>query len=447
MAKLVYPIELAWKGSWGAWEAFRELIQNALDAADDGGEIKVWRANNGTIHIVTTPDVMTRGDLVLGATSKHGSNARGRKGEGMKIAMMTLVRLGCAVKVRTGAEIWTPRVEAQEAWGGKECLVIETKSAPNFAGVKIEIDGFSREAFDQSLALILDSRIPGTRIPAKTINTSDGTLLDDPVLAGKLFVGGLYVCDLAQAFSAPFVYGFDFRPDRLELDSDRKLADPWTTRYRIGKMIEAAFQTLSPSIAYDLLRVESFETKQIAQYADSNSALVTALTAEHDRRHGSGALAASTESEARQGSHVGLTIPVIGELAKLIQHARPLDRAIESAARGAKRVFDRSELTGDERTRLDRVEELASFLGTEPIQMTVVEFWRPSTQGECQGQEIRIARSALESDIDAIRVLIHEYAHRVTGAQDGTQEHIQAIEFTGAKIVAGLMSQRATLRR
>lgn len=444
MAKLVYPIETAWKGNWGPWEALRELIQNALDAADGGDTIKMWMAKNGTINIVTEGHAMTRSDLVLGASSKRDGSKRGRKGEGLKIAALTLVRLGCRMTIRTGDEIWTPIVEPQEAWGGKECLVIETrKNGSPFNGVKIEIDGFSRESYDHALTRVVDARI-SPNLPAKMINVDSSTLFVDPKFAGLLFVGSLFVADLSKAFGQPMVYGFNFDPSVIELDSDRKLADPWTLRYQIGRLMADALKQIPISQAYDALSVESFEAIQFGEMAPTWDPIHVLLTEEHDRRHGNGALAAHAVVDQVAAAQVGAKAVITSKaIAASIGNIRPLAKAIETAAKGAKRRFDRSELDKDAVEMIDMLEGLrygkARLGDHHPI--NVVEFWSEKTAGMCDLETgaIYMCRESLLSREMAIATYVHEIAHARSKARDGEPEHIRAIEEINAVIIVGLL--------
>ena len=439
MAKLKYPISFNYR-NWGPWEALRDLIQNTLDAGDAGDKIKVWRSANGTINLVNEGTALTRGDLVLGESSKRGSKMRGRKGEGMKIACLALVKMGCAVKIRTGEEIWIPRAEDLPEFGGKTCLVIETKAATPFPGVKIEIDGFSREAFDQAMSLIIDNRIPGAAKPAKIVKTTSGSVIVDPNFAGKLFVGGLFVADLSRAVDQPFVYGFNYDPDRLELDSDRKLADPWVLRYAIGSAMEDAMKAVPIEQAYDTLRVESFESEQLAKSLESGSGLVSNLMFEHQRRFGADSIPVASEDQAVQAANVGIKVHVAGKgLAAIASLLQPFDDRINNANQGPKRTYDRSELTNDEIDMIAYLDALVVKIGlTYPI--SIVDFWSPGIAGQCSltTKRIALARRILNDRAECVATLVHEIAHGESQARDGTAEHIRSMESLFARLIVAL---------
>ena len=92
-----------WRQDWGEWEAIRDIVQNALDEAESyqyGYDAKgLWIADKGKGVAIA--------DFLLGPPKLKPDYARGKFGEGMKIAALALLRKGYSVKVETvGREIW-----------------------------------------------------------------------------------------------------------------------------------------------------------------------------------------------------------------------------------------------------------------------------------------------------------------------------------------------------
>ena len=50
-------------------------------------------------------------------------------------------------------------------------------------------------------------------------------------MPGKVFVNGLYVCDYE-----PYTYGYDFKPESIRLDRDRKMVSDFDLRWMASKM-------------------------------------------------------------------------------------------------------------------------------------------------------------------------------------------------------------------
>lgn len=437
MAKLELTINVNWK-QWGAWEAIRDLVfQNPLDAADNGDTIAIVRSPSGKITATNTGSHLTRQDLILGVSSKEGRNSRGHKGEGMKIAIATLVRLGCKVQIASGDEVWTPTIEVSEKFGGAPLLTINTRSRPFANNVQVTIEGIGDEAWKDCLSRVIDSRVMGAAIPETKFSTAYGEVIADPAFAGRVFVGSLYVCDLKEENAA---FGYNFKPSVIELDSDRKLADPWTLKHAIGRMFEDLSGKIDNAKLYDLFRQEGFESRAIVDNYYSSPALAAGIAAEHTKRTGQTFAAATAEQSASAG-FVGLAAPVVGSaIAKLVGQVNPLDIAIKTRAKGPKLLLDRSELTADSLKNLDHAVAVLNRFVTLPV-IQPCDFWLAGTMGEANLEtgEIRIARHVLDSLRDTIATLIHEYAHVHMQAGDGDAAHQRCVENTAALVIAGLM--------
>src|SRR3990167_4454619 len=86
--------------SWSLWMGVRELIQNYLDACDDGytGEMTFSMkrdGSTGTLRLFNRGASLSLQNLIMGGTGKlAGSGRRGTHGEGMELAFLSLWRIG-----------------------------------------------------------------------------------------------------------------------------------------------------------------------------------------------------------------------------------------------------------------------------------------------------------------------------------------------------------------
>lgn len=86
--------------NWGPWEAFRELVCNAMDADPTGTIIDYPSPDTATIYTRTAPTFYEC--CVVGEGSKApGESTIGQFGEGLKLAALTAVRAGGSLSVRT----------------------------------------------------------------------------------------------------------------------------------------------------------------------------------------------------------------------------------------------------------------------------------------------------------------------------------------------------------
>jgi len=84
---------------WGEWEAVREIIQNGLDETEQIPELIIDKVNNRTIIADKGQGINFNQLVLLGKTEKDGENSRGRFGEGIKIALIVLTRMGYKVRI------------------------------------------------------------------------------------------------------------------------------------------------------------------------------------------------------------------------------------------------------------------------------------------------------------------------------------------------------------
>ena len=215
---------------WGFWEATRELAQNALDHADKTGEkIHVGFHRPTKKLLITSANCkLSLSSLVLGVSDKTDDDAiRGKFGEGYKLALLVLVRLGLDVKVYNQNEVWVPCFEYDSELD-TELLTIkvypkDTKSKD----VIFAIGGTTRE-----MASKIKNRLIIDREASIGFKTDYGTILTEERFKGKIFAGGLYICTPELDLE----HGFDFDPEHVELGRDRGLIDSFNIQWLASKM-------------------------------------------------------------------------------------------------------------------------------------------------------------------------------------------------------------------
>lgn len=211
---------------WGMKEAVRELIQNALDSsspfvyefiettsADDAGKTFMLRLNSEFSYL--SPQT-----LLLGATSKaDDKDAIGSFGEGYKIALLVLTRLGYDTGVLNRDKLWTPRFKFNKEFGC-EVLVIDETDLPNKVnnGLTFQVCGLSEEDVD---AVVKSCIRMQDHIGAIKQTTMGDILLERP---GELYVGGLFICETEMEF------GYNVKPEHIRLERDRQTVDSWDLR-------------------------------------------------------------------------------------------------------------------------------------------------------------------------------------------------------------------------
>lgn len=201
---------------WGLAEAIRELIQNALDSEspfiyefipDDGR----WALSLTSEFTTLTPQT-----LLLGATSKADADGKiGSFGEGYKLALLVLTRLGHDVEMRNGSLLWKPRFRYSSTFGDDLLVIDETALAERHSGLTFLVRGLTETDIDAVRASCLRMQEHVGQIR----QTEFGDILFDH--PRKLYVGSLYICDTEMN------YGYNIKPKYLRLERDRQTVSNW----------------------------------------------------------------------------------------------------------------------------------------------------------------------------------------------------------------------------
>lgn len=241
VSKCELTISTSYVPDWTYVEAFRELFQNAIDNEIENPKNKMgfeFSCNDGIgiMRISNKTSVLEIKSLLLGCSTKRDdTNTIGKHGEGYKIAFMVLLREGKKIKVYNyGArEIWEVKLVKSKKFKGEliPTVLIEKeaiwKRVPN-NNLIIEVTGVTEDEYSEIVHRNLNLRhtesikIPGVgRILTDTKNES-----------GNIYVSGLYICNHKE-----FKYGYDFEPNMIELDRDRKLVRDFDLKWNTSTLL------------------------------------------------------------------------------------------------------------------------------------------------------------------------------------------------------------------
>ncbi len=207
---------------WTPANALREIVQNCLDSPstfeyDLSGDSLIFTSKGTKLHQST---------LLLGNSTKRDDiNTVGGKGEGYKLACVILLREGHDVVIRNGDLIWTPQFEYSELFEAEVMVFVETSGSGN--DLTFEISGATQDLIDEVKedCLYLQTDL------GRVWEGSRGRVFPD--IHGKLYVGGLFVCNYSG-----MKYTYDFKPQYLPLNRDRKSVDGWKLTENTTKLLE-----------------------------------------------------------------------------------------------------------------------------------------------------------------------------------------------------------------
>lgn len=288
--KYVFPITPNYVANWDTWSAIRELLQNAMDARDAGGECpELHYCNDRKELTITSPkERLSRRSLLLGETGKGDQkNQRGEFGEGYKLALVVLCRQGMDVEIQTGGERWTPNFAPSEDFDGANVLHIRIEPhEPAFDGIRFTINNVEPESWE----LVCKRFIP--EVP-------NDTILKSP---GDIYCGGIYVTHIQT-----LLRGYNFAPHRLTMNRDRsvvadfdiKLQTAWLWRDRAEQ---------HPLELSSLLKVDAPDVEHI-DFVPAKPAEV--IVKDFEKTYGEGTVPVDSQKELDQVRQAGYRAQIV----------------------------------------------------------------------------------------------------------------------------------------
>lgn len=204
--------------NWGLWEAIREIIQNGQDSEKEGNLLSIRYDSLKQILTITNEGAeLDIQSLVLGNSIKSSPEAIGKYGEGYKLALVVLLRLGKDITITSDDEIWKPSFKESETFS-TEVLTIEINSNEKTNKVEFKINNISNEEYQflciRSLRLLKETK---PRKKLKEIECDYGKIILNDDLKGNFYVEGLFVQN-----DENFKYSYNFNVNEVDLDRDRK---------------------------------------------------------------------------------------------------------------------------------------------------------------------------------------------------------------------------------
>lgn len=297
--KFTLPISPEYVAHWGLWEAVREIYQNALDEQTHDPSCTAvieYDAELNNIHIATTKGFLSPESLVLGKTSKRkDSKQRGKFGEGYKLALLVLSRLGLDVEVYTHGERWIPKLEYDDVFNSVVLNIhTETFGAKN-DGVEFLIMGVDVHQWEDI---------------KKNIRPDDefySTVLEKLEEKGRIYIGGLYVSTAKE-----FHCGYAFATGKIKLDRDRGMVNGFDLAYETSNL----WTSRGGQKASELLEAEAPDVRYVESHATASAPLVTYHSTYFWDKHGTSAVPVSNQEEIERASKAGIKWVLVPETIK-----------------------------------------------------------------------------------------------------------------------------------
>ncbi len=216
---------------WGTWEAVRELMQNCKDSHDKGNKGYVrYETTTRKLSIVNEGAKLERSTLLMGGSTKRDDDTQiGCHGEGYKVALTALMRLGKPVYIHNDDELWVPSIRHDDTFNA-DVVTITISEAPRTTGsIHVVVEDIEEDEMMEIINRVLFlgyglDQGDGTMYydivdsyPLTVYSNDVGTIL---ATTGDLYVRGLYVGKLPHK---DWPLGFNFND--LKLNRDRDVPD------------------------------------------------------------------------------------------------------------------------------------------------------------------------------------------------------------------------------
>ncbi len=427
---------------WSVEDAIRELYQEYRDAATEGHWAQCkYLPGSEKFRIKIDDKVLPRESLLQGFSTKRGNEKLvGEKGEGYKLALLVLTREGYEVWIKTGDEIWRPRFEISKQFGAETLVIEVTKTKSPYKGTQVEVRGISPDSWEAMRHRFLDMADVDED---KVVSLGNGgRVLLGERFCSKLYVGGIFVQDLPDKYTC----GFDFSPEYISLDRDRKSADVYDVRYRVKDALRVLLnnEVITPQKAYELLESGEGESKAF-EYEFGASEFGESVSAYFEERYGDAAIPVSSLTEAKELEHYGKRGVVVNKsIIEVIESNRGSYTARKEAFDSKYEIVQLHDLTDEEKEVFFAAHNLIhDAIGLDGVNVVAGVFSDDRLLGTCKGShaEIALSREALADFPTCLRILVHEAAH-LGGGEDASRTHKEAEIDIYIKMVDGLRRSR-----
>lgn len=246
---------------WDYSNAMRELIQNGIDqeVIDKDNKFKIeYDSDRNVVRFINTKSKLNINTLLLGASTKSNNEETvGQFGEGYKIAALVLNRIGKTFTVfnNNAKQRWDSRFKNSEKWRSKLLAFYISDIEPIEDGLVIEVGNVSYSEYEQLGEIWLDFYEDDD---IEKIETSYGTIL--PNNPGKVYVSGLSI-----DYHGDLKYGYNFKPQYINLERDRKTCDSWNAKIYTTRMISEALLNgdIEPEIVTKMIEKDCDDTYQM----------------------------------------------------------------------------------------------------------------------------------------------------------------------------------------
>jgi hypothetical protein len=417
MPEIKFPVTLDYVSDWGPWEVTRELATNALDS-DPG--FRMGKTEDGTLWIEDSGDNLAIRHLLFGVSEK-GAGSIGQFGEGMKLAILVLTRMGLQAHIYSGGKhLWNTRARMQGEQVFK--VVWEAASEPR-RGTRIEIPNWPHETYEERFLRPGDPRIIHTDPFGRSILEQE---------CPDLFVRGVWVQKPRRE------YAFGYNLTEVDMNRDRGVVDAWQANFEIGKLWASVIDT--QLLERFWRAVKDGMGERGCQMYGLEIANRRGMKHAFQAVYGHDAVLQTSPEMGREAKHRGASPVTAAEvggygLRDLVADLVGTDAQHVAQIEGKEKVYLPDKKLAEAQVKALKVlRRLARRVGFSGKILGYV--LPPDVRGEAHEDSIRISVDRLGDVEKAIATWLYEQARVEYDTSDATAEHVDAVADVAARVIA-----------
>lgn len=285
MARHKMSLSVEYVSDWGVQEALRELFQNSIDHGD--WEYKLFKSR---IELRSKNTSLDNATLLLGH-SRKSEGAIGKFGEGFKLACLVLTRLGKRVTIDTANEVWRPKLINSRTYKTQQLVFDTTSSLTKMSDLVFTIEDLTELELEELKHLNLH-----VNVTAAYFCSDKGIVIEDR--PGDIFVNGLFVAHMEG-----YKFGYNFKPQHLSLDRDRRLVRDFDVQW-LTTQIWKDHENFD--LILDMIKKELPDVKYLDSFIySSKQGLADEAAKAFVTEHGAEAIPVTSQSDLRQAQEAG----------------------------------------------------------------------------------------------------------------------------------------------
>ncbi len=400
---------------WGEVEAVKEFVQNVVYAKSILGDTISITHDGEYAIIANKPSGFSKGSLLIGESQQSGvSGAPGEYGEGAKVAMSVLRRMGKECLVQTNGFTVKPELEPSSLDNTVNTLVFYIEDTEDNDGTSVKVQ-CSKETLDKAVG----SFAVLTGVDEEL--TKKDTMLPSGI-SNSIYVNGVLVTTVESLRSYNFTKTELMNRDRTTVDLSKvkeSVADllagiqsPTEAAYILSGIVERGKTLEAQTEIYGWRTHESVwkEAVPIA-FGTSKVAIGTGGDSDTKARYHKFRVLTDVPTAWKGFLRSYLGIVLTSDLAEVQEVVKMTHRKPD----------------GEDRDHLawckQMIKRFYADYGTVKVSAEVVDSYNNPANGvyDKNTDTIWIRKSVLGSKEDTFKVLLHETVHKVTGCDDNTE--------------------------